>query len=540
MGGENRNDVIIQTKYGKVRGRDKDDLMFWFGIPYAQPPVGDLRWRAPKTLKRWDGILNTIEYRSKSTQLEKFNIVGSEDCLYLNIWRPNKKKENLPVLVYVHGGGNLIGAGDEFNGALLSKYSNSVIVTINFRLGPMGWFKHDSLETSDPLNNSGNFGLLDIFKSLEWIQDNIKAFGGDSDNVTLLGLSAGARNILATLISPLSVGLFHKAIILSGGMTLTNSIQGKDFSETLIKKLAIKDGIVSNGNEANNWINRENSENIKAYLHSKDASEIVSLIGATSIKMDLFPHLYKDGYVIPKEGFDLLKTGNYHKVPIILGATSSEFAGFVYRETYWGQSVADRSIFNNNYELLKLYEDSVYYGSKLYAIFNVNQIANILVNTMDQPEVFAYRFNWGLREGVVDMKIKTLMGACHGIDIDFITRDFREGFMKSFYSLTEHFTEDNRIGRKMLSEMMMKYIKNFLKNGTPNSKDLPHWDSWKKENPGNTLFLDADKDKAIIKMIDFKETKSEILEEMNKNLLREKQNIITQKLFKGRFFWEYS
>lgn len=240
MGGENRNDVIIQTKYGKVRGRDKDDLMFWFGIPYAQPPVGDLRWRAPKTLKRWDGILNTIEYRSKSTQLEKFNIVGSEDCLYLNIWRPNKKKENLPVLVYVHGGGNLIGAGDEFNGALLSKYSNSVIVTINFRLGPMGWFKHDSLETSDPLNNSGNFGLLDIFKSLEWIQDNIKAFGGDSDNVTLLGLSAGARNILATLISPLSVGLFHKAIILSGGMTLTNSIQGKDFSETLIKKLAIK------------------------------------------------------------------------------------------------------------------------------------------------------------------------------------------------------------------------------------------------------------------------------------------------------------
>lgn len=341
MGGENRNDVIIQTKYGKVRGRDKDDLMFWFGIPYAQPPVGDLRWRAPKTLKRWDGILNTIEYRSKSTQLEKFNIVGSEDCLYLNIWRPNKKKENLPVLVYVHGGGNLIGAGDEFNGALLSKYSNSVIVTINFRLGPMGWFKHDSLETSDPLNNSGNFGLLDIFKSLEWIQDNIKAFGGDSDNVTLLGLSAGARNILATLISPLSVGLFHKAIILSGGMTLTNSIQGKDFSETLIKKLAIKDGIVSNENEANNWINRENSENIKAYLHSKDASEIVSLIGATSIKMDLFPHLYKDGYVIPKEGFDLLKTGNYHKVPIILGATSSEFAGFVYRETYWGQSVAD-------------------------------------------------------------------------------------------------------------------------------------------------------------------------------------------------------
>lgn len=536
MGKRNKNHVIIETKYGKVRGRKKSDLLFWFGIPYAQPPVGELRWKAPKTLKSWDGILNTTEYRSKSTQLENSDIVGSEDCLYLNIWRLNNKKENLPVLVYVHGGGNIVGTGGEFNGSLLSKNSNCIIITINFRLGPMGWFKNESLETSDPLDNSGNYGLLDIFKSLEWIQENIKAFGGASDNVTLIGLSAGARNILATLISPLAVGLFHKAIILSGGMTLTDSVQGKDFSETLIHKLAINDGIVSNEDEAKDWINRQSSKELKSFLHRNDASKFVSLIGSTAIKMDLFPHLYKDGYVIPKEGFELLKTGNYHKVPIILGATSSEFAGFAYRDPYWGHSVADRSIFYNN-DLLQLYEDTVYYGSKLYGMFNVNQIANILVNSKDQPEVFAYRFNWSLREDVVDMKLKTLMGACHGIDIDFITGDFMEGFMKSFYSLTEHFTEDNKIGRKMLSEIMMKYIKNFSENSNPNSEDLPYWSPWKREDTGRTLLLDADKNKAIIKMTDFKETKIEVLEEMNKKLSNEKRNIITQKLYKGRFFW---
>jgi para-nitrobenzyl esterase len=174
---KNNSRVIVHTEHGKVRGRKENDFLLWLGVPYAEPPVGELRWKAPRTLKSWEGILDTTDYQSKAMQLENGHIVGSEDCLYLNIWKSDSNEEGLPVLVYVHGGGNLIGSGQEFNGAQLTKHTNSIIVTINYRLGPLGWFKHKSLKTSDPLDDSGNYGLLDIFKSLEWIRDNIEAFG---------------------------------------------------------------------------------------------------------------------------------------------------------------------------------------------------------------------------------------------------------------------------------------------------------------------------------------------------------------------------
>jgi para-nitrobenzyl esterase len=379
--------AIISTKNGKIKGIKEGNVLAWLGVPYAQPPVGELRWKSPQSLKGWEGILDTVQFKNKAVQMVDSRILGEEDCLYLNIWRPNSTERKLPVLVYVHGGGNLIGAGQEFKGDLIAQNTNSIIISINYRLGPMGWFMHECLKTNDPLDDSGNYGLLDIIKSLEWVQENIYSFGGDANNVTLIGLSAGARNILVTLISPLAQGMFHKAIILSGGMTLADPMQGIDFSNNLMNQLVIMDGIAADESQAQAWLNRQTPRKLKSYLMEKCASDFTSLIGKTSIKMDPFPHLFKDGYVIPEEGFELFNSGKYHKVPIILGATASEFAGFMMGDPYWGNSTTDETLFGDQKQL-QLYKDAVYYGSKLYAEFNLDKVANILVNVKDQPEVF--------------------------------------------------------------------------------------------------------------------------------------------------------
>jgi len=186
--------VLQGTRYGTVEGVLAADgaTLSWKGIPYAKPPVGPLRWKAPRDPGTWDGVLETKQYQQRSVQLAGANAVGSEDCLYLNIWRPNTSEENLPVLVFVHGGSNVSGSGEAWKGDNLARTANAVIISLNYRLGIMGWFNHAALVSGDKSADSGNFGLLDIIKSLEWVRDNIRSFGGDPGNVTLSGFSAGA------------------------------------------------------------------------------------------------------------------------------------------------------------------------------------------------------------------------------------------------------------------------------------------------------------------------------------------------------------
>lgn len=214
----------VETLQGSLSGRVDEDIHLWCGIPYAAPPVGSLRWRAPQPVMPWQGVRPAETFSASSWQNSEYcqELGGgdpgrfSEDCLYLNVWSPAERHELLPVMVWLHGGGFTIGAGGlpPYDGKALAR-RGVVVVTLNYRLGHLGFFAHPALEEEDS-ERLYNFGLMDQIAALRWVQDNIAAFGGNRDNITLFGESAGARSVLSLMASPKAKGLFHKAIIQSG------------------------------------------------------------------------------------------------------------------------------------------------------------------------------------------------------------------------------------------------------------------------------------------------------------------------------------
>ncbi|MGQ9857218.1 MAG: carboxylesterase family protein [Thermodesulfobacteriota bacterium] len=220
------NYTVAKTPYGKLKGYETEELIIWKGVPYAKPPVGELRWRPPQDPEPWKGVRDAISPAQKCTQLlttTEWIRTGSvdpesgEDCLYLDIYRPKRpgyRKERLPVYVWIHGGSNNFGSARDYDASELAFRSNLVVVVIQYRLGPMGWFYHPAVQTGglDPLADSGNFGTLDHMQALKWIRHNIKAFGGDLKRVTITGESAGGHNVMNLVISPLSKGLFQRAM----------------------------------------------------------------------------------------------------------------------------------------------------------------------------------------------------------------------------------------------------------------------------------------------------------------------------------------
>lgn len=214
--------VVVETTHGELRGFAADANTWQFlGIPYAKPPIGELRWRAPEALEPWEGTREAIAWSDQAAQnsaLERFGEGGmSEDSLYLNVTAP-KNADKLPVMVWFHGGGftSLTSNTRPFNNpeALASK--GVVQVSVNHRLGPFGYIAHPDLSAESGYNGSGNYGQMDLIAALEWVQDNIAAFGGDPDNVTIFGESGGGRKVLSLMASPRAAGLFHRAISQSG------------------------------------------------------------------------------------------------------------------------------------------------------------------------------------------------------------------------------------------------------------------------------------------------------------------------------------
>ena len=206
--------IVQNTKFGKVRGA-KDELnkaLVWKGIPYGGSTSGEQRWKKPVDPKKWSGELDATKPGDVAIQLSGKNIIGSESALNLDIYRPDNANSNLPVFVYIHGGNNQTGISGEITGNSFVKDMNAIFISVNYRLGPLGFNPLPALNTGDKLEDSGNYALLDIAKSLDWIKENIAQFGGDANNITLSGFSAGGRDVMAILTSPVFKGKFHKAI----------------------------------------------------------------------------------------------------------------------------------------------------------------------------------------------------------------------------------------------------------------------------------------------------------------------------------------
>jgi len=293
-------ETIVKTKYGKVEGYETDlGALAWKGIPFAKPPVGDLRWKAPQDPEKWHGILDGRIPCEPCTQLitgadwiRTGTAEGSEDCLYLSIYRPNHKKKNLPVYVWIHGGSNNFGKALHYDGSAIANKSNMVVVVLQYRLGPLGWLTHPALRHGDPLDDSGNFGTLDNIKALEWIKKNIKAFGGDPKKVTVTGESAGAHNVMNLVISPLAKGLFHRAMSQSGMKVARPMSIGEASAEQVLLKLLVNDGTAVDIAAAEIYRDGMSDAEVEAYLRSKSAEELLACYEQTGFGMILFPDIF--------------------------------------------------------------------------------------------------------------------------------------------------------------------------------------------------------------------------------------------------------
>jgi len=480
---------------GLLRGTfDRLGTYAWKGIRYARPPVGDGRWRPPAPPEPWTGLKYATDFREMPVQRIPLvgYVVGSEDCLFLNVWRPATLETGLPVHVWIHGGDNLVGSADinpDFHGHAIAARTNAVSVSLNFRLGPLGWFLHPALEAGEPEGDSGNYGLLDILAGLRWIQSNIAAFGGDPGNVTLSGESSGAINILYLMASPLSKGLFHKAIVQSPYTTGTTREEAEIFGAALAHRLL-----------ARLPDSRINAEKLRAL----DPRDLVSADPAKKIGIAAFPFPILDGYVIPKEGLAAFsEPGRTEPIPLIIGSTKEETKVF-----QW---------FDNQNPSSPDYQLSARRESARWKSENVDALADSIVRSDPGRKVFVYRFDWGApdNEGrsVLGGRAGMTIGASHGLDMSFfMLTDTVYGSIFPF----RLFTKANEKGRNELKDRMARYIYNFIRSGDPESsnpketvrlaefspqRSAADWQPWKIDGiDSGFLVLDADLNTARIRI----------------------------------------
>lgn len=475
------NEAVVQTKYGVVRGFSDKGTWCWKGIPYGTPPVGDLRWKAPLDPIPWLGTRKSTKFGNSAAQVMPImGSTGSEDCLYLNIWRPKSSETDLPVYLYIHGGGNSIGSSNtpSYFGNTVAEQSNLLYISVNYRLGAMGWFQHPAVTGSgSPEDQSGNYGTLDLIKSLQWVRDNIKAFGGNPNNVTIAGESGGAFNVLSLLISPSAQSLFHRAIVESGLTSVCTNEEAKAQTERLLVALLIKDRKVANEEEAIKHISEMHDNEINTYLRSKSAFTIIKNIPTIVLGMAQWRSIIADGTVIPAAGYKIFSSGEWtNKVPVLIGCTKDEMNLFSY-------FIKD----------LPLSSKVWHYHSMLWCANGVNQPAHDMTSNSSVP-VYVYRFDWGSPD---DQELSVLpknkgqeLGAHHGAEIPFFL-----GTTGSDFALLIGKThiENNRIGREKLKALCMKYLANFARTGNPNNSNLPHWPVWNNtEGKDKILILDAD------------------------------------------------
>jgi para-nitrobenzyl esterase len=460
------NSTTVSTSYGLVRGEtDVQNTLVWRGIPYASPPVGDLRWRAPVRPKAWSGIREADRFASQSLQRLPLVgwVVGSEDSLYLNIWRPSNTKTKLPVYVWIHGGGNSVGSSHglpDYHGASLASTAGIVFVSLNYRLGPLGWFSHPDLATGNPDDDSGNFGTLDIIAALRWIRDNIESFGGDASNVTIAGESAGAFNVLTLMLAPQARGLFHRAVVQSGYKTNSSLDMAQSFSKTMVEGLK-----PAKGKEIDT----------ATWLRRIDGKTILSTLKAGTAGMLAFPYPIWDGYVLPIEGFAAFSDpSKVADVPLIIGTNKEETKMFQFLSM---QNAQD-----------PLYELRARLSSAAWKADGADSIADAILKGDSERNVYLYRFDWGAPneagKSVLGGKAGRRLGAAHGIEISFFLQN--DSIFGNVVPLRLR-TMKNEEGRADLRRIMGLYLSNFIANGDPNGT-LPEWKRW-KESDENPFFI---------------------------------------------------
>jgi para-nitrobenzyl esterase len=473
----------VATDSGVVEGRQDGPVRSFLGIPYAQPPVGDLRWRAPLPPAKWTDVRKVTEFGARCVQAPVYDDMvfrdpgGDENCLFLNVWTPAKTPSaKLPVLVWIHGGGFVAGASSEprQDGTKLSQ-QGVVVVSMNYRLGIFGFFVHPDLAKESGRNAAGNYGLLDMIASLQWIRGNIGSFGGDPDNVTIFGESAGSFAVSDLMASPLAKGLFHKAMGESGGA----------FSKT---------GLTLETRAARE---EKDSKFASAAFGVKTVAELRSLpaqklLDATwkSGRHDDHSSFdpVVDGYFLPETVAAIFAAGKQNDVPLLAGwnrdegSLSTELAPnqtgleklkATAQEDFGGKAADFLKLYpaENDAQALRSLDD---YAGDRFIAWSTWKWIEAQATTGRQP-VYRYRFDLAPPS---DPKTPQ-MGAYHSAEIEYV-----------FGQLDSKAHMDWRASDRHLSEQMQKYWANFARSGDPNGAGLAKWPSYSSAEGWQVMFLD--------------------------------------------------
>ena len=434
---------VATTDAGRVAGSTADGVVSWKGIPFAAPPVGPLRWRAPQPVARWTGVKQATEYGHDCMQLPfpsdaaPLGTTPAEDCLVLNVWKPAGATKALPVVAWIYGGGFVNGGSSPptYSGAPLAK-QGVMVVSFNYRLGRFGTFAHPRLSAQNPDGQLGNYGYMDQIAALRWIQRNIAAFGGDPRNVTIVGESAGGMSVNTMVTSPQTKGLFARAVVMSGGNGENMGTGGLAGVEKIGVDFAAANGIAADDPQA------------LAKLRALPADRVVDGLNLASMApTPSRPRTYSSPFPDGKVAVDpatAYRAGAFPKVPVMVGATDADIG-----------------------------------GPTGYMVAGARQLARTI--TAAGAPVYEYRFSY-----VAEDLNKT--GAGHATDIPFFfnTADVKYG---------DAITPRDRGMARTISA----YLVNFAKTGDPNGGALPRWsryasgaDQFMDFTPAGTAVLKKD------------------------------------------------
>ena len=471
----------VKTAEGILEGKDLSGITIFKGVPFAAPPVGNLRWKAPQPVQKWEGVRKATEYGPNPMQEALFGDmnfgtkVNSEDCLYLNIWTPAKTmKEHLPVLIYFNGGGLMAGSGSEprYAGDAMAR-KGIISITANYREGIFGFFAHPQLSKETSYKGSGNYGFMDQVAAIQWVKDNIEAFGGDPNRITIVGESAGSMSVSALMASPLCQGLFAQAMGSSG------SVMG--FNKVLTLKEAEQKGV-----ELAKQIGKKNIKDLRAL----PAEELMKLAAVKAV-----PTYNIDGYFLTEQPTETFAKGNQTKVPLLIGGNNQEMSPWAIlagkQPTVENLKAGAKAMFGDNVdEAFRLYginsdkdvleQPGINLASDLFLDYSTWKWGNMHKLTSGQP-VYRYRYCHprpamaikgkvaGLAGGVVDAKegqpqMPQDKGAVHSADIEY-----------AMGTLPTNRVYDWQPEDYMVSDIFSQYYVNFVKTGNPNGLGLVEW-----------------------------------------------------------------
>ena len=481
LGANAQSQPQVKTNDGVLEGIDESGIKVFKGVPFAAPPVGEFRWKAPQPVQKWDGVRKADEFGPNPMQENVFGDMNfgtskmSEDCLYLNIWTPAKTMdEKLPVFIYFNGGGLMAGSGSEPRYAGLSLARRGIVaITANYREGIFGYFAHPQLSKETSYKGSGNYGFMDQAAAIKWVKDNIAAFGGDPDHITIMGESAGSMSVSALMASPLSRGLIAQAMGSSG------SVLGLRKVSTLAE--AEKEGV--------EMAKKMGCKSLKD-LRALSSEQLMKLAGVKSV-----PIYNEDGYFFTEQPEQTYAKGEQAQVPCLIGNNSTEMVpAFIMRgkpatiENL--KPVVEETFKVSADKLLPLYgintDDDIMnmpgyqLAGDMFIVYSTWKWMNMQQQTSSKP---VYRYIYchprpdmvlkdkvaGLAGGVQDKKDGApvqpkIPGAIHSADIEYEMGTLATNTVFAW-------TADDYA----ISDIFESYYANFIKTGNPNGLGLPEW-----------------------------------------------------------------